>query len=179
MKDWNVVATARGSSYPDARRILRRLGRVDRTPFHNVLVMHVEDPRAFLDQVGDLVAHTPGVLDAVARVFPFERCFEFSDSAEFETNARHVAREWAPRLAGKSFHVRIHRRGRKGELSSVVEERVVADAMLDALRAAGTSAHVTFDDPDAIVLIDTVGSRGGMALWTRDELRRYPFVAAH
>jgi tRNA(Ser,Leu) C12 N-acetylase TAN1 len=35
---------------------------------------------------------------------------------------------------------------------------------------------VVFDDPDAILSVDTVGDRAGLALWTREELRRYPFL---
>jgi len=36
--------------------------------------------------------------------------------------------------------------------------------------------HVAFDDADAVLAVDTVGDRAGMALWTRDDLRRYPFL---
>jgi hypothetical protein len=28
------------------------------------------------------------------------------------------------------------------------------------------------------LLIETVGQRGGLALWTREELKRYPFLGA-
>ena len=33
-----------------------------------------------------------------------------------------------------------------------------------------------FEDPDCVLLIETVGQRGGLALWTREELKRYPFL---
>jgi tRNA(Ser,Leu) C12 N-acetylase TAN1 len=40
----------------------------------------------------------------------------------------------------------------------------------------GTPARVTFEDPDFIVAVETVGQRAGMSLWSREELQRYPFV---
>lgn len=43
----------------------------------------------------------------------------------------------------------------------------------------GNPAHIRFDDPDAIVLIETLRGRAGMALSTRDDYRRHPLLAAH
>lgn len=37
-------------------------------------------------------------------------------------------------------------------------------------------ARVDFDDPDFIVVLETVGQRGGMSLWSREQRQRYPFV---
>jgi tRNA(Ser,Leu) C12 N-acetylase TAN1 len=59
------------------------------------------------------------------------------------------------------------------------EERALADALLAATRAAGHPARVAFDDPDAIVLIQTIGGRAGIALLTRDDYRRHPLLATH
>jgi tRNA(Ser,Leu) C12 N-acetylase TAN1 len=44
------------------------------------------------------------------------------------------------------------------------------------LAAAGTPGSISFDDPDAIVAIESVGQRAGVSLWTREDLRRYPFL---
>jgi len=43
-------------------------------------------------------------------------------------------------LAGKSFHVRLHRRGFKGRLSTAKEERFLDEALLDALDVLGHPA---------------------------------------
>jgi hypothetical protein len=48
--------------------------------------------------------------------------------------------------------------------------------LLEALAQAGTPGQITFDDPDAIVAVETVGNRAGLALWTREDLQRYPFL---
>jgi tRNA(Ser,Leu) C12 N-acetylase TAN1 len=54
--------------------------------------------------------------------------------------------EWLPRLAGRSFHVRFHRRGSRHALRS----------------------------PDvAVIVIDTIDDRAGVSLWTREDLARH------
>lgn len=83
---------------------------------------------------------------------------------------------WTSELAGKRFHVRLHRRGFKGRLSSPEEERQLDVALLQALEQAGSPGKVAFDDPDTIVAIETVGNRAGLSLWTREDLRRFPLL---
>jgi tRNA(Ser,Leu) C12 N-acetylase TAN1 len=179
VEPWNAIVTARGDRLPQARRILRALGRVERTGFYNVLTMNVDDPEHLVDRLERLFAEHPGAVESVARIFPAERCFEFSSPAEFEAKAREAAVAWVPRLAGKTLHVRVHRRGRKGTLVSPEAEHAIADALLAAIQETGNPARVAFDDPDAIVLIETVGARAGMAILTRDDYRQHPLLATH
>jgi tRNA(Ser,Leu) C12 N-acetylase TAN1 len=80
------------------------------------------------------------------------------------------------RSARRYFHVRIHRRGFKGRLSSHAEERGLADALLEAAGASGAPARISFEDPDLVVAIETVGSQAGVALLTRDDLARHPLL---
>ena len=179
MEPWNAIVTTRGDRLPQARRVLRALGRVDRTGFYNVLTMNVDDPEHLIDRLERLVAEHPGAVESVAHIFPAERCFKFSSPTEFESKAREAALAWVPRLAGKTLHVRVHRRGRKGTLASPEAERAIADALLAAIHETGNPARVAFDDPDAIVLIETIGGRAGMALLTRDDYRQHPLLATH
>ncbi len=109
---------------------------------------------------------------------PAQEAFDFDSPEDFEAQARKIALHWAPRLAGARFHIRLHRRGFKGRLSSPQEERFLDDALLTALRESGTPGHISFEDPDAIVQIETIDGRAGMSLWRRDDLRRYPFLGA-
>jgi len=174
---WNVVVTLLEATAPQARRVLRRWGWLQRTPYFHVLVMAVADPDQFLREFGEAVAKTPGILNFVAHVFAAQRTFDFASVEEFETKAREFALAWAPLLAGKRFHVRLHRRGLKGVLSTPKEERVLDEALLDALSAAETPGHIGFDDADFIIHIETIDRRAGMALWSRDDLCRYPFLS--
>jgi hypothetical protein len=70
----------------------------------------------------------------------------------------------------------MYRRGFKGKLSSPDEERFLDKVLLEALERAGTPGHITFENPDAIVVVETLGQRCGMSYWTREDLQRYSFV---
>jgi tRNA(Ser,Leu) C12 N-acetylase TAN1 len=35
---------------------------------------------------------------------------------------------------------------------------------------------VSFDNPDAIIAVETIGNQAGMSLWFREDLQRYPFL---
>jgi tRNA(Ser,Leu) C12 N-acetylase TAN1 len=173
---WNVLVTLAGRAYNRPLRLLRRHGRVQQTGLFNVVALEVPDVPAFLEALR-LDRDAGGELSGyLARVLPVERSFSFSDAADFADKARGVVLEWAPRLAGRSFHVRIHRRGCKDLLHTLDEERRLDEAVLAELRQRGTPARVTFDDPDAVVDVETLRQEVGMALWTRPDLARYPFV---
>jgi hypothetical protein len=47
------------------------------------------------------------------------------------------------------------------------------DALLDALKVAGTPGSISFSNPDAVIVIDTVDERAGVAFWDRHDLARY------
>lgn len=173
---WNVLVTLAEPTYRNARNLLARWGRLTMTDYFNVATMAVADPARFLQEFAAAVDESPGILNEMSHVVPFEHMFEFKDAAEFEARAREIALTYVPRLMGKAFHVRLHRRGLKGTISTPTEERFLDDVLLEALAAAGGGGRIAFDDADAVLLIETVGERGGMALWTREELKRYPFL---
>jgi hypothetical protein len=176
VRDWNVVVTLRGRSFRRPFRLLRRYGWVERTGFFNVLLLAVPEVRAFLERLrGDLAAGSELGL-YLAHVYPVERTFACETAAEVTRRAEELAAEWAPRLAGQSFHVRLHRRGFKESLSSPEVERRLDGVILGRLADRGSAARVTFDDPDAILDVEVVGSQVGAALWKRDDLARFPFV---
>jgi tRNA(Ser,Leu) C12 N-acetylase TAN1 len=176
MLDWNVVVSVHEDGYKDAVRLLQQFGRVNSTDYYNVLVMKVPDISVFLDRLAALVDEAPGIMNDISRAVPSEESFDFDSAQEFESKARDVAMSWVPELAQKSFHVRIHRRGFKGCLSSPEEERFLDEVLLAALDQAGVPCRVSFEDPDAIVAIETVGNRAGMSFWRRADLERYPFL---
>jgi tRNA(Ser,Leu) C12 N-acetylase TAN1 len=174
--DWNVLLTLAEPTFRIARKLLARWGTLRRTKYFNVTVMAVADPVSFLHEFNAAVEQSPGILNAMSHVAPFEHLFEFDDAAEFETKAREIALNYVPLLIGKSFHVRLHRRGLKGTISTPTEERFLDETLLGALAAAGSPGRISFEDPDFVLLIETVAQRGGLALWTREELKRYPFL---
>ncbi|MFQ5487613.1 MAG: THUMP domain-containing protein [Gammaproteobacteria bacterium] len=171
-----MVVTVRAGGYSRARRLLEDFGALGRTEYFNVLVMRISDRQLFMDVLQARLGDDPAILDYLARVVPVEETFLFQHREDFEDQARRVAERWLPVLAGRSFHVRMHRRGFKGRLSSQEEERILDAALMEALTARGTPATVSFQDPDAIIAIETVGQRAGLSLFTREELQRYTLL---
>ena len=173
LTDWNVVVTVHGGGYGRARRLLETFGPVGRTEFFNVLVMRVTDQRLFMDALQASLEEDPSILECVARVVPLQETFLFQNREEFEQRIRQVVQGWLPRLAGRTFHVRMHRRGFKGRLSSQEEERLLDAELMNMLEERGTPGCIGFDDPDAVIAVETVGQRAGVSLFEREDLRRY------
>jgi tRNA(Ser,Leu) C12 N-acetylase TAN1 len=176
MSEWTVVASTHPESFERGRQLLEQFGRVDLTGYFNVLVLTPDDPAGFLERFAAMTANVPSVLDILSRVMPAARCFEFQSPEEFETKARAAVLEWLPGLSGKTFHVRMHRRGFKKRMSSQAEERFLDEVLLAALRESGTPGRIDFEDPDAVIDVETVGGRAGLSFWTREDLRLYPFL---
>ena len=72
--------------------------------------------------------------------------------------------------------MRMHRHGFKARLSSHEEERLLAELVLERLQEGGSSARISFHDPDFLLEVVTVGQRAGLSLWSREDGKRYPFL---
>jgi tRNA(Ser,Leu) C12 N-acetylase TAN1 len=176
MQHWNVVVSLHERQYVAAWKWLEKLGAVSRTAYFNVLIMHVEDTGRFLETLRQWVAEEPQLLTMLARVVPVTQTFTFQTVEEFEAKAREASRHWVAALGGKSFHVRLHRRGFKGRLSSQHEEGFLDGVLMAALEQSGHPGRITFADPDAILTVETVDGQAGLSLWTREDMQRYPFL---
>jgi tRNA(Ser,Leu) C12 N-acetylase TAN1 len=176
MHEWNVVVTVQEEGYNRARQLLERFGAVGKTDFFNVLLMRVTDHRELMEKLREEGTLDPAGLACLARVVPVLQSFSFQSPAEFEEKARQAVTAWLPALQGKSFHVRMHRRGFKGKLSGMDEEKFLDRHLLEALELAGEPGRISFEDPDAIIVVETIGPRAGLSLWTREELQRYPLL---
>jgi tRNA(Ser,Leu) C12 N-acetylase TAN1 len=173
VKDWNVVISIYQEGFRRAFDALAALGPVERSPYYNVMTMAVDDPMTLLDAVERRTQESPALYDAIARVAPAHCSFDFGSADEFRDNAVSIVLQWLPRLAGRSFHVRLHRRGSSRALHTPEVERFLDDAIGDALQKAGTPGKLSFTDPDAVIVVDTIDDRAGMSLWTREDLARH------
>lgn len=176
MKDWNVVVTVNADRFISACEQLEPLGRVERTNYYNILVIWVADVEDFVQTLGEWMETYADTREALSRVAPARDAFDFRDPDDFRRQAKEILRRYAERLDGGSFHVRMHRRGWKEKLSTTGLEKELGSFLFDEIESRGAAAKVEFDDPEAIVAIDTVDNRAGMALWSRDELQRFPFL---
>ena len=159
-----------------ARDLLAEYGAVRKTGYYNVLVMRVASSTEFVMKLDRRLQRNSDLLAYVSRIAPVAYAFDFETPEDFESRMQEILAGLAPGLSGKTFHVRMHRRGLKGVISSPAEERILDEALLQLLRDQGTPGAVRFDDPDAIVDVETLDHRAGAALWTREDLKRYPFL---
>ena len=177
MQDWNVVVSVRQYGFWRACELQGTLGPVSRTEFSNVLVMRVGDISGFMDALQTLLVEHADARAAIGRAIPATRTFLFQSPQQFEAGAREAVSDWLPAPERKTFQLRMHRRGFKGRLSSQTEERFLDHYLIESLERRGTPGRIRFDDPDAVVAVETVGRRVGPSLWRRDEMQGYPFLA--
>ena len=176
VSDWNAVASTGEGAYTQARALLKALGKVGDTRYHNVLVLRVGDVRAALEALRGRAEADPEVRRLVPHFVPLSVTFGFMSPGEFASRAGDAVLALVPQLAGKRFYVRMHRRGFKGRLVPHEQERRLGDVILAALAGSPVAAQVGFDDPDAVLVVETGGQRAGLAVWTRQDLERYPFL---
>ncbi len=173
MKDWNLVATVYQDGFRRAIRALRELAWVERSPYHNVLLARANDPLAVLNAIEKKTDEEPALYDAISRLAPATHTLDFQSAEEFRTKAAVLLQQWTAQLAGRSFHVRLHRRGAHDQLSTRDIEKFLDDTVLALTAENGATARLSFTDPDAVIPIDTVNGRAGLAFWTREELARH------
>lgn len=173
---WNVVVTLRDQGFKDAKRVLRQFGVVTFTSFFNVLIVHVEDLEDFLHDFALEFARKPFLQDSISRLTPVKKSFVFNSKEEFEHKVKSSLDEWLDRLEKKTFYVRMHRRGFKESMSSLQEEQLLDHYILSKLQEKGTSAKITFADPDFIIDVETLNNQAGLSIWSREEIQAYPFL---
>jgi tRNA(Ser,Leu) C12 N-acetylase TAN1 len=176
MGNWNLIVTTTEGKYTQALGFLARFGVVKPTSYYNVVMMQVDDLRALMEFLAREWEGQGRRLLLLQRVVPMSQTFNFRDQHVFGIRAAEIAAGWTEQLTGKSFHVRMHRRGFKDQLRSEEEEQFLNAAIVDATAQLGKPAEVSFDNPDAIIAVETIGNQAGMSLWFREDLQRYPFL---
>lgn len=175
--DWNVVVTVREHGFKKARDFLYEFGKVGNTDFFNVMVLKVDDLQQFMAEVSTAISINMSIMDAIARIMPVTHTFVFQSPSEFDEKAQAIIEEWTPMLAGRCFHVRMHRRGFKGRLSSQQEESALDKYVINSLSQQGRPpAKIDFADPDYIIAVESVGQAAGLSIWSRELRQRYPFL---
>ena len=175
MASWNVLATSLEGRRDALLIAFRRLGKFRRGGYRNVVLGEVADPRAFLVAVRDALAADPLLPTALAKVVPVETTVRFDAMNAVDTFAA-AAEPLLDRLGEGSFFVRLERRGMKGRLHSPTLERALGDRVWIALEARGRVPRVEFRDPDAILVVETVGDEAGVGVVTRALRTEFPFV---
>jgi hypothetical protein len=176
MKDWNVVVTAYRDGGRQALRTLRRLGRAEPSGHYNVFLASAPDPLGLLDELEVRAGSEPVLIDTISRIAPAQACFDYGDEADFERKTLEAVRPWFERLAGHSFHIRVHCRGSGLEADTQAEESRLGHMVLAELANIGAQGRIAFDDADLVLSIDAIAGRAGLGLWSRQDLRSHRFL---
>ena len=139
----------------------------ERPAFSNVLFMRADDLPAMLESLRQWISEDPHALSFLSKLMPVTDTFSFQSPGEFEEKAKGIVLAWVPGLAAKGFHVRMRRRGFKGKLSGLEEEHFLDKVILEALEKTGKPGHITFEDPDAIIAVETIEQWAGLSLLER------------
>lgn len=178
MQVWNAVISVKEHGFRQALYVFGEFGEVKRTEFYNIILLRARDVAHMLEILRKRSQKSPEALAFLARLIPVTRAFIFNSPEEFEDHARSAVLDWSQQLPGKSFFVRIHRRGFKGRLSTMDEERALDTLLLEELKKTGNPGRFVFEDPDAVIDIETVGHWAGLSLFTREE-RAIPLFASN
>lgn len=177
MWEFNLVVTLEsGGRFRHLMEELKSYGEFHKTEFLGVILGRVEDPEAFLETVRQKREKQLIAFQDMGRVIPVDRVFSFHEE-QFLDRLKEAVRPCIEALAGKRFYVRLERRGFKGRIISPEVERDV-DGFIEEELAAGAlaAASVDFENPQAVVVVETVGDRCGVGLLTREQMDRYDFV---
>jgi hypothetical protein len=176
--DWNVIVTSGDRGFVDMRKLLLPLGEVSKTPYYDVLTMRVSDLERFLEALRIEIRVNPAQRELIGRVLPCQRTFAFECAEELDTETKAALREIAPRLAGRTFGVHVEHRGFESKLSRL-DDAAIAHTLLADLDGSGARGRVAFGDWDALVALETVGKRAGLAVLTKEMLDHYAFLSVH
>jgi tRNA(Ser,Leu) C12 N-acetylase TAN1 len=171
------MVTARDEGFERTCMLLGTFSPITRSEYINVLVMRVDDFQDLFEKVMEEVGKDPGILKYdISRIAPVQHAFEFTDQEDLEKKSVAIVLGWLERIENRSFHVRMHRRGLKGKIDSREVEVLVGRSIMEALQSEGKTCSVGFEEPDLIIDIETLAHRGGISLWTREEMQTYPFL---
>ena len=172
---WNVLATSVEGRRDDLLAGLRRLAGFRPGGYRNVVVAQVDDPAALVDGVRAALGADARLAGALARLVPLDVHVRFEQPTAIDTFTA-AAEPLLDRLAGKSFFVRLERRGMKGRLHSPTIEREIGGRLWRTLESRGHTPRVEFRDPDVVLVIETLGDQAGIGAIDRALRETFPFV---
>jgi tRNA(Ser,Leu) C12 N-acetylase TAN1 len=176
MWEFNLVVTMdREGRFGPMLKELALYGEFRRTEFFGVVLGRVQKPETFLETVLEKRGKQRTAFQDVGRVIPLDKVFTFRPEDFVELVGAAIV-PYLPRLAGKRHYVRLERRGFKGVIVSPEAEQALDHLIAEELSRQGATASVDFENPEAVVAVETIGDRCGVGLLTRELLDRYPFV---
>jgi len=175
MKGWNVLVATHWGQEKKSLRFLSQHGEFKSSGFKDVLQGHVEDVNLFLDKLELMRQENSSRIRSLSQIVPLERTFYF-ELPDFMDKLNETLSSYAEKVGDKKFYVRVKRRGHKGEISSQEIEKEIAGVVIENIEKAGKQAHVSFDDPDVIIVVETIANWAGVTSITREMKEKYALL---
>ena len=151
------------------------VGEFRRPGFRGVLVGRVADVHRFLEALRRAGEQRMKWVDYLARALPVEQLFHCTLETFVEQLKEAVA-PFVERMASGTFYARLERRGFKGRIISPEVERALDTYLINLAAGQGKTLQVSFENPDDVIVAETVSNTCGVALLTRELRTRYPFM---
>jgi tRNA(Ser,Leu) C12 N-acetylase TAN1 len=173
--EWNVLVTAQEGSARDLKRLINQHGAFRWSRFRNVLLGRVVDAEEFFRALAAQLEKKPFAVSWLGKALPICVTFPVHPESFIDDLAQRLS-SLVEGLKGKSFHVRVERRGHKGDLRTHEIERQMGDYLWEELQRQGGQPVVSFKDPDVVVAVEIVGATAGVAVVARRLWQEFPFV---
>lgn len=170
---WNILVTSLEGQRESLLFGLRKLARFRRGGFPNVLVATVDEPRAFVELLRDAPA---GVRASIGKVVPIDRSIRFGGPETFVDDVASGLEPLLDRLSGRTFFVRVFRRGFRGLIDSTSAEGEIGARLVAMLEARGERPKVSFRDPDVALAVETLRDEAGVGFLDRALRAAHPMV---
>jgi len=174
---WNVLVTAQEGSARDLKRFVKDYGVFRWSDFRNVLLGWVPEPCSFCRTLAEELEKKPFVHNWLGKVVPISVTLPVSVDTFVQDVETRLA-SLLEQLAGKSFHVRVERRGHKGQLHTHQLEQQLGDHLWGLLERHGHPPTVSFKDPDVVIIVEIAGETAGIGVVSRQLRRKFPFIKA-
>jgi len=172
---WNVLVTSQEGFERELRRFIKRHGTFRKSGFRNLLLGEVPDVLVFLDTFATELDVKPFARPWIGRVLPIHVQYPVELETFCPDTESHLS-ALSPQIAGRSFHVRVERRGHKGVMNTRDLELRFGEFLWSLLNKDGRSPVISFADPEVVVAIEVVGAVAGIALVERALRHQYTFV---
>lgn len=143
------------------------LGKFEKTDFRDVLTGEVDDFEQFLSKIEE-IPFLP-----IGKIIPIDVEFEFSSEQFPEVFIAH-AKNYVDRISpDETFCVKVTRRGMKGIISSHEIAMKIGAFIQDSVEAKhGKRPKVNLENPDKILVIETLGNKCLMELISRSQIEK-------
>lgn len=171
MKKWNLILT----SYRSERDFLldsleEYPGNFKATNYRDVIIGYTDERESLLDEIKE------NYIPSLSRLLPIGTNFQFTKE-NFREKAKESIKPYIKEIKdGETFAVRCERRGFKEEFSSQKIEKDIGSYVWKQLEAAGKTPEVDLEDPDKLIVIETLGPQGGVAILPRKIREHYEFI---